>query len=62
MPAELRRDVLVALSVKAALLTALLVGLSFAVPRPVADDAATASAVLGGSQTPPNKSTSEERH
>ena len=60
MPAQLRRDVLCALSVKAALLTALLVGLSFAIPRPVADDAATARAVLGGSQAPPARSAAAE--
>jgi hypothetical protein len=59
MPAQLRRDVLIALSVKAALLTALLAALSLAIPRPVADEAATASAVLGGSQTLSTKSTNE---
>jgi hypothetical protein len=61
MPPQLLRDVVIALSVKAALLTALLVGLSLAISRPVADDTATASAVLGGSQPLPAKSASGER-
>ena len=61
MPGELRRDILLALSVKAALLTALLVGLSLLIPRPIANDAATAGAVLGASQPTPVKSANEER-
>jgi hypothetical protein len=61
MPDQLRRDVLVALSIKTALLAILLVGLSLFIPRPIADDAATARAVLGGSQTPLTKSANEGR-
>jgi hypothetical protein len=61
MPAQLRRDIFVALSIKAALLTALLIGLSLAMPRPVADDVATASAVLGEFQPTLSESVKEDR-
>jgi len=52
MPHQLRRDIVLALSVKFALLAALLVILTLAIPRPIADDAATAVAILGSSPPP----------
>jgi len=60
MPLQLRRDIVLALSVKFVLLAALLVVLTLAIPRPVADDTATATAVLGVSPPPPAVDASQE--